>query len=205
MRTEKKPERARVASTSAAIFLTLGVFMLAAGAAMAQTPGADAAPAPPPAPSPSANAAGQPPNAIAAFGNWIQQSGTWMQQGSQLMQEGVANMGAGFGQAVGAIGGQANQATKDAADAARNAATSVSKLPNAGITAGNERCAIARNGAPDCRGAAETLCRAKGFAGGTSVDFISVENCPPPWRTSPRNAPEGICTTDHYVTKALCQ
>jgi hypothetical protein len=132
----------------------------------------------------------------------VQQGGVWMQQSGQLMQQGVTNLGAGFGQVVGAIGGQANQATKDAA---RNAAASVSKLPNTGVTAGSERCVPAPNGAPDCRGAAETLCRAKGYAGGTSVDFITVENCPPPWRTSRRNAPEGVCTMEHYVTKALCQ
>jgi hypothetical protein len=128
-----------------------------------------------------------------------------MQQGGELMQQGVTSMGAGFGQIAGAIGGQANQATKDAADAARNAAASVSKLPNTGITAGSERCVIAPNGAPDCGVAAETLCRAKGYAGGRSVDFITVENCPPPWRASRRNAPEGVCTMEHYVTKALCQ
>jgi hypothetical protein len=139
------------------------------------------------------------------MGNWVQQGGAWMQQGGQLMQQSVTNMGAGFGQIVGAIGGQANQATKDAADAARNAAASVSKLPNTGITAGSERCVVAPNGGPDCRVAAETLCRAKGYASGTSVDFITVENCPPPWRTSRRNAPEGVCTMEHYVTKALCQ
>jgi hypothetical protein len=128
-----------------------------------------------------------------------------MQQGNQLMQQGVANMGAGFGQVVGAVGGQASQATNEAAAAARNAAASVSKLPNTGITIGSERCVIAPNGAPDCRIAAETLCHAKGYASGMSVDFITVENCPPPWRTSRGDAPEGVCTMEHFVTKALCQ
>lgn len=121
------------------------------------------------------------------------------------MQRGVANMGAGFGAIVGVVGGQANQAARDAADAARNAATRVSKLPKTGITGGHERCVIAPNGAPDCRIAAETICRAKGYASGTSVDFVTVENCPPPYRTSRRDAPEGVCTMEHFVTKALCQ
>jgi hypothetical protein len=214
MRIEKTTKRAQhapqavtgAARTAATIFLMLSGLMLAAGAVMAQTSGADAPP-PPAAASPPANPAAppQPQSAAGAFGNWVMQGGTWMQQSGQLMQQGVANMGAGFGQAVGAIGGQANQATRDAADAARNAATSVSKLPNAGVTAGSERCVIAPNGAPDCVGAAEKLCRAKGYAGGSSVDFITVENCPPPWRISRRNAPEGVCSMEHYVTKALCQ
>jgi hypothetical protein len=211
MRLEKKAERAQrapqivagAARASATTFLTLSVLMFAAGAAMAQTPGADAPSAS--ASSPPATPAPQPQSAVGAFGNWVQQGGAWMQQGGQLMQQGVTNMGAGFGQAVGAISGQAKEATKDAAEAARNAAASVSKLPNTGVAAGSERCVIAPNGAPDCRVAAETLCRGKGYVAGTSVDFITVENCPPPWRTSRRNAPEGVCTMEHYVTKALCQ
>jgi hypothetical protein len=213
MRLEKKPERvqrapqivAGPARASATTFLTLGVLMFAADVAMAQTPGADAPSPPSSASSPPANPAPQPQSAVSAFGNWMQQGGAWMQQGGQLMRQGVTNMGTGFGQAVGAIGGQAKEATKDAAEAARNAAASVSKLPNTGVAAGSERCVIAPNGAPDCRVAAKTLCRAKGYAAGTSVDFVTVENCPPPWRTSRRNAPEGACTMEHYVTKALCQ
>jgi hypothetical protein len=117
------------------------------------------------------------------------------------MKQGVAN----FRRMVDTVGGQANRATQSAADAARNAATSVTKLPRTAITAGNERCTVAPNGAPDCRGAAATLCLAKGYGSGTSVDFITVETCPPPWRNSPRQAPEGACTMEHYVTKALCQ
>lgn len=213
MQTETKPSWAQLRAPQAATAAVRAVAMslvfnvvLFSSAVMAQTPGADAPPPPPPS-SPPANAAApsQPPSAVGAFGNWVQQSGTWMQQGGQLMQQGVATMGAGFGQMVGAISGQANQATRDAADVARNAAAGVSKLPNTGITAGNERCAIAPNGAPDCRIAAETLCRANGYASGNSVDFVTVETCPPPWRTSRRNAPEGVCTKEHFVTKALCQ
>jgi hypothetical protein len=201
MRSKKKlewtPSHApQSVRTSAAVLLT---FVFGFAVAIAQTPGPDA-PSSAPATSSPANAATPPQSqsAVDALGTWVQQSGQWMQQG-------VTNMGAGFGQMVGAIGGQADQATRNAADAARNAATSVSKLPNTGITAGNERCVIAPNGAPDCRVAAETLCRAKGYASGTSVDFLTVENCPPRWRTSRRDAPEGVCTMEHYVTKALCQ
>jgi hypothetical protein len=160
---------------SAAILLTL---MCAPFAAMAQTARPDG---PSAAPAPS----------VGALGDWVQQ--------------GVANMGAGFDAMVGTVGGQANQTARDATDAARNAATGVSKLPNTGITAGNERCVIAPNGAPDCRLAAATLCRAKGYAGGASIDFVTVETCPPRYRTTRREVPEGVCTREHFVTKALCQ
>ena len=193
MRLQTEPERAQprepicIAICTRAVLLTLSVLSLASATAMAQTPGQEA-----PLPSP-ANTAAAPPakGTVDNLGKWVEQ--------------GVANMGAGFGAIVGAVGGQANQAARDAADAARNAATSVTRLPSSGITGGHESCAIAPNGAPDCRIAAESMCRAKGYGSGTSVDFVTVENCPPPYRTSRRNAPEGVCTMEHFVTKALCQ
>lgn len=194
MGVETKRERAQSRESAcvtaavrvAAGVMTFNLFVLAPLDASAQTPDRGA-------PSTPSNTA-PPPESQGAFdtlGNWV--------------QRGVANAGAGFGTIFGVFGGQANQAAKDAADAARNAAASVSKLPNTGITGGRERCIRAPNGAPDCRIAAETLCRAKGFIGGTSVDFVTVENCPPPYRTSRRDAPEGVCTTEHFVTRALCQ
>jgi hypothetical protein len=185
----RKPECTAVAVRAGASLLALSAFAFACIAAAAQTtgPGPDApssAPTSTPAPS-------EPQGFFDAFGNWVQQ--------------GVANAGAGFGAMVGAVGGQAGEAAKGAADAARNAAASMTKLPVSGITGGRERCMPAPNGAPDCGGAAAALCRAKGYAGGTSVDFETVEKCPPSYRRAGRNAPEGVCTTEHFVTKALCQ
>jgi hypothetical protein len=195
MRIETKPEQARRrrrgcatnAVRAGAGLSALSAFLLAGIAAMAQTAGPDApasAPASTPAPS-------EPHGFFDAFGNWVQQ--------------GVANAGAGFGAMVGAVGGQAGEAAKGAADAARNAAAGMTKLPVSGITGGRERCLLAPNGAPDCGGAAAALCRAKGYGGGTSVDFETVEKCPPSVRRAGRNAAEGVCTTEHFVTKALCQ
>jgi len=195
MRIETKPERAQwreaecatMAVRVAVSLLAFTAFVFACISATAQTPGPDApssAPTSTPAPS-------ERQGFFDAFGNWVQQ--------------GVANAGAGFGAMVGAVGGQAGQAAKGAADAARNAATSMTKLPVTGITGGRERCVLAPNGAPDCRVAAEALCRAKGYAGGTSVDFETIEKCPPRYRVSGRNTPEGVCTMEHFVTKALCQ
>jgi hypothetical protein len=184
------PERTAVAVRSAAGLLAFAAFALACITAPAQTPGPEAPssiPAGTPAPS-------QPQGVFDTVGNW--------------MQQGVANAGAGFGAMVGAVGGQASQAAKDAADAARNAAANVTKLPVSSITAGRERCALAPNGAPDCGVAAEALCRARGYVGGTSVDFETVEKCPTRRRVSGhyvRDVAEGLCTMEHFVTKALCQ
>jgi hypothetical protein len=196
-------DRAMTAACAVACLLALHCLLLAGGAAQAQTPSPEPpatsnSPATPISPAPPPPA---PQGFIDAFGNWVQQ--------------GVANVGAGFGAMVGAVGGQANQAAKGAADAAstvakgaadvaRDTASSVPKLPT-GVIAGRERCILAPNGAPDCRAAAETMCRAKGYVGGASVDFETAEKCPPPYRVSSRNTPEGVCSMEHFVTKALCQ
>ncbi len=184
---QRAPECAKAGASAVTNLLALNILLFACITAPAQTPAPEAPPsAPAGTPAPP-----EPQGVFDAFGNW--------------MQQGVANVGAGFGAMVGAVGGQAGQAAKDAADAARNAATSVTKLPVTGVANGRERCTLAPNGAPDCRIAAEALCRAKGYAGGTSVDFQTVENCPPPYRVSRRDAPEGVCTLEHFVTRALCQ
>ena len=67
---------------------------------------------------------------------------------------------------------------------------------------------VARDLRGDCRAYAlltAALCRAEGYVGGTSVDFETVEKCPPRYRVSGRSASEGVCTMEHFVTKALCQ
>ena len=184
MQIQAKPEVAEsrepvgVAVRTGAILLVLNVFALASATTMAQTPGQEAPPS-----SPADTTAPPPSGAVDTFRNW--------------MQQGANNMGV----IVGVIGGQANRAARDAAEAA----ASVSKLPKTAIIGGHERCIIAPNGAPDCRIAAETICRAKDYASGTSVDFVTVENCPPQYRRSRREAPEGACAMEHFVTKALCQ
>ena len=194
------PDGAVIGARAASCLVALHLFALACVTAAAQTPSPEVplpAPADAPAPPPL-----QPQGFFDAFGNWVQQ--------------GVANVGTGFGAMVGTVGQQAGQVAKGAADAAsstakgaadvaRDTATSVTKLPVTGVIGGRERCILAPNGAPDCRVAAETLCRAKGYVGGTSVDFETVEKCPPPYRVSSRNTPEGVCSMEHFVTRALCQ
>jgi hypothetical protein len=181
------------------------IFILLAGLALAQ------APAEPPKPAGdtpgAAPAAAENPGFVDVFGNW--------------MQQGVTSMSTGFDAMVGAAKGAADAASnvaKGAAGVAKDATgvavDGVTKLPVAGIAGGREQCAVAGNGAPDCRVAAAALCRASGYSTGTSVDVESTQSCPvtagassgePPYRVSSRARPDGVCTTDHFVTRALCK
>ncbi len=113
---------------------------------------------------------------------------------------------------IGGIGSQADSVARGAAAAAGSVAkgaaeavSNVGRLPTSLIARGREQCPIARNGAPDCRTAAEALCRANGFASGSSIDFQSNENCPPAVVASGERPPPGACVLEHFVTRALCQ
>jgi len=187
------------------------IFVLLAGLAAAQAPTEAPKPASDPpaaAPAPAPPPAAENPGFVDVFGNW--------------MQQGVTSMSTGFDAMMGAAKGAADaasNATKGAADVAKGVAgvavDGVTKLPMAGLAGGREQCTRAANGAPDCRVAAETLCRASGYSAGTSVDFETTENCPgsrqassgePPYRVSTRERPDGgVCTTEHFVTRALCK
>jgi len=190
---------------AAAILLLAGIPV--AGVATAQTraeppkPASDAPAATltPPAPAPTPPA--ENPGFVGVLGNWMQQGMTSMSTGIDAM----------FGAAKGAADAASTMAkgaagvAKGAADAAVDTAAGVTMLPVPGVASGHEQCLLAANGAPDCRVAAEALCRARGFATGTSVDFVTSEKCQPPYRSSSRNTPEGVCTLEHFVTRALCK
>jgi hypothetical protein len=93
------------------------------------------------------------------------------------------------------------QAIGDATAPARDAASAVVRLPKTGFVSGNERCAVAPNGAPDCATAAQALCRAKGFEGGRSLD-TQTRTCLPQATAAGGSFKLGDCV---YVTRALCQ
>jgi hypothetical protein len=137
----------------------------------------DAGPAP---------ASGNKPGFIDAFGRWIGDS--------------VSNWNAG-------LKGAADVA-KDAADAAttvtRDTAGAVARFPGARVISERATCPTAPNGAPDCRAAAEAICKGHGFASGSSVDFQTAEKCPPIALNRQDREP-AICTIESYVTRALCQ
>ena len=191
---------------AAAILLLAGIPV--AGVATAQTraeppkpasdpPAATPAPPAPPGPTPPA----ENPGFVGVLGNWMQQGMTSMSTGIDAM----------FGAAKGAADAASTMAkgaagvAKGAADAAVDTAAGVTMLPVPGVASGHEQCLLAANGAPDCRVAAEALCRGRGFATGTSVDFVTSEKCQPPYRSSGRDTPEGACTLEHFVPRALCK
>jgi hypothetical protein len=175
-----------VCAIAASAILLAGIFVAGNAAAQARTD----PPRPASDPATPAPAAAENPGLVGVLGNWMQQGMTSMSTGIDAM----------FGAAKGAAG-----VAKGAADAAVDTAAGVTKLPVPGVASGHEQCILAGNGAPDCQGAAEALCRARGFATGTSVDFVTSEKCQPPYRSSSRNTPEGVCTLEHFVTRALCK
>jgi hypothetical protein len=86
----------------------------------------------------------------------------------------------------------------------RNSA-GIGLLPKTTIVSGRERCETAANGAPDCRGAVEALCRSKGLAVGNSLDVQSVEKCPARVWISGAQPAAGECRMESYVQRALCR
>src|SRR5262245_57395029 len=98
----------------------------------------------------------------------------------------------------------ASDAAKTTVEGARDAADAVARIPNARTVNGHEKCQPAANGAPDCVTAATVICKAKGFGSGKSVDMTTAEICPAKVYLSGRSTgPE--CTTETFVSRALCQ
>jgi len=134
---------------------------------------------------------------IDAVGQWIENS--------------VGNWNSGIKGATDAAkdaAGVASDAAKDAAKGAGNVVTdtagAVARIPSTRVIAERTLCPVAPNGAPDCRLAAETVCRSHGFASGSSIDFQTVQKCPPVALNRPNNEP-AVCVIESYVTRALCQ
>jgi hypothetical protein len=103
----------------------------------------------------------------------------------------------GSGQAIDGLNSSAKDAAKDAADSLKRIA------PLSGQTMANGRtlCPAAGNGAPDCKLAADQLCKEKGYKAGSSVDIESTQKCSAKAYFSGQSA----CRTENFVTRAVCQ
>jgi hypothetical protein len=212
---------------AAATLCLIGVAM-SGGDGLAQAPAQRLAPdgasppaatAPPPYAIPPAapDPAAQPPvKPDEQQPGWFDTLGHWFDESVTNMNKGWDDMNKGLKSTLGAVGGQANDTTKSAAEAASNmakgaakgavdAAGAVGRLGTARLVSGQSLCALAPNGAPDCRGAAESLCKAAGFTSGSSVDYVTSEKCPSEAYLAGRRPAPGECTTEHTVTRALCQ
>ena len=92
-----------------------------------------------------------------------------------------------------------NARAKDAGDSLTNLAK-----PSL-MVKGRAACAVAANGAPDCKTGADRLCQSKGHKEGKSVDIDSAEKCSAKAYIPGRKREPGDCKTENYVIKALCQ
>jgi hypothetical protein len=89
---------------------------------------------------------------------------------------------------------------------AKDASESLSQLADpSSVVTGRLPCPAAANGAPDCKAAADKLCRAKGFKEGKSLSTDSVQACSPKVLIPGRARKPDDCRTDYFVIRALCQ
>ena len=119
----------------------------------------------------------------------------------------ASKIGSGFkdaGSSVENFGREAGIAAKTTAEGARGAADTVVRIPAARVISGHEKCKVAPNGAPDCLAAANTMCKAKGFESGKSVDMTTAEVCPAQVYLSGRNSGPG-CHNETFVSRVICQ
>ena len=175
-------------------------------------PAADQVPPPHLGEPSAAGVPGYRPGFFDAFGRWVQESTAGFN----------ANLGAGWGSPKGMSDAAASAArntadvakgaaemTRGAADAmtsvARETAGALTRLPTSRVVVGRERCTVAPNGAPDCRVAAEAMCKAGGFASGSSIDFETAEVCPSTALMARWRGEKVTCETQNFVTRSLCQ
>jgi hypothetical protein len=154
-----------------------------------QPPQADgqSTPASPPSPQRS-------PGFLESIGRWMDESAANMNKSLDDMWQGAARNSSEAAKA-------SNEATSNLA---RGTADALGKLGAGRIATGRARCAIAANGAPDCRLAAEQLCKSKGFSTGNSLENETVERCSPLVLLRGNKKP-GECPIEHTVTRAMCQ
>jgi len=96
-------------------------------------------------------------------------------------------------------------AVKNAAQAAKDAAAAVVRLPNMRAVDVRERCDSAANGAPDCDPAAANACRKKGFSDGKPIDVSTSRECSATVGTQGQPTVAAGCKDVATVLRAICQ
>jgi hypothetical protein len=123
------------------------------------------------------------------------------------MDDSLGQVTSGWNNARESVGGfseRATDAAKGAADAARDAASTMMRIPTTSIVTGRGHCARTASGGPDCQAATDALCRTKGYSAGSSLHIQSEEKCPV-WGWVKGEKPVGRCGTETYVTSAMCR
>jgi hypothetical protein len=149
-----------------------------------------AEPVPPPPDGPPKPPA---PDLFGTLGRWVDDSLGQVTSGWNNARE-----------TVGGFGERATDAAKGAAGAARDAASTVVRIPTTSIVTGRGRCTRTASGGPDCQAATDALCQTKGYSAGTSLHVQSEEKCPV-WGWVKGEKPVGRCGTETYVTSAMCR
>lgn len=152
------------------------------------------------------------PGLLKSMGRWLEDSAARLKSDLGAARGTIDNLGDKASGATKGAAGVAKDAAKEAAaaaavakDAAKDAADAVVRLPGTRVIEGRERCAAAANGAPDCRVAADAVCRGKGFASGKSMEIQSAQKCPARVWLSGRQPEPGECEMESFVTRAMCQ
>jgi hypothetical protein len=105
----------------------------------------------------------------------------------------------GPGETLDDLNARAKDAVKDTGDA-------LSRLAKPGsIVSGRTICPAAADGTPDCKTAADRLCRSKGYKEGKSLNTDSAQTCSAKVLIPGRQRKPDDCRTDNYLTAALCQ
>jgi len=166
----------------------------------------------PPQPvAPPAPARNYDPGMLDSVGRWFKDSYNRLSSNVEGARGSFSALGDRAGDAAKDAAGAAKETArgavdtaKGAVDTAKDAADAVARLPNARVVEGRERCAVAANGAPDCRAAVENVCKSKGFGSGSSLEIQSAEKCSARVWISRSRSP-GDCETQSFVTRAMCQ
>lgn len=141
----------------------------------------------PPAPPPAVEAAPREnPGLINELGKLFRDSAS-----------GISSSLKGSQQTIEDLNARAKGAAKDAAD-------NLKMTPQTVVT-GRATCPVAGNGAPDCKAAADKICKTKGYKEGKSVDIETAETCSAKVYLSGRTGAPGECKTENFVTRAVCQ
>lgn len=170
----------QAAAHTAVAVLFAGTVVLISALAVAQ----EGAPAP--------NAA-ENPGFFTSIGRWFERQG-----------DNISSTVKDAGKKVGNFGYEAGVAAKTTAEGAKDAAGAVARIPTARVVTGHEKCVIAPNGAPDCVAAAASMCKAKGFESGKSLDMTTAQVCPPKVLLSGRTT-GADCRDETFVSRAFCQ
>ena len=141
------------------------------------------------------------PGMLDSVGRWLKES--YDRLGSNV--QGARDTLGGLSERASGAAKEAAGAARQATDAAKDAADAVARLPNARVVDARARCTIAANGAPDCRQAAASVCKAKGFGSGSTLDIQSSQKCPARVWLSGRSPEPGDCEVQSFVTRAVCQ